>query len=100
MPQRCRHRNLPGAHPGLRKGSPGPPKKLEPIHSLLAPTSCGVDQKATRMPPNQSGDIIYRGRLKGSRGVTPCLKVTTVLGFIAPHPLFLKYLSQDASPVL
>ena len=42
--QRCRHRNLPGAHPGLRKGSPGPPKPLEPIHSLLAPASSGVDQ--------------------------------------------------------
>ena len=50
-PQRCRHRNLPGTHPGLRKGSPGPPKTLEPIHSLLAPTSSGVDQQATRWPP-------------------------------------------------
>ena len=42
--QRCRHRHLPGAHPCLRESPPGPPKPLEPIHSLLAPTSSGVDQ--------------------------------------------------------
>ena len=64
--QRCRHCNLPGAHRGLRKGSPGPPKPLEPIHSLLAPASSGVDQQATRRPPIQSGATIYPSCLKGS----------------------------------
>ena len=64
--QRCRHRHLPGAHPGLRKSSPGPPKPLEPIHSLLAPTSRGLDQQATRRPPIQSGATIYPSCLKGS----------------------------------
>jgi hypothetical protein len=82
-PQRCRHRNLPGTHPGLRKGSPGPPKTLEPIHSLLAPTSSGVDQQATRWPPIQSGATIYPSSLKGSQGVTPFLKVT---GTVARWP--------------
>jgi hypothetical protein len=77
--QRCRHRNLPGAHQGLQKGSPGPPKPLEPIHSLLAPTICGVDQQATRRPPIQSGATIYPSCLKSSQGVSPFLKATEPL---------------------
>jgi hypothetical protein len=71
-----RHRHLPGTHPRLRKGSPGPPKTLEPIHSLLAPTSSGVDQQATRRPGIRSGATICPNCLKGSQGVTPFLKVT------------------------
>jgi transposase InsO family protein len=35
-----------GSAPRSTKGSPGPPKTLEPIHSMLAPTSSGVDQQA------------------------------------------------------
>jgi hypothetical protein len=35
-----------------------------------------VDQQATRKPPFQSRATIYPGRLKGSQGVTPFLKVT------------------------
>ena len=89
-PQRCRHRNLPGAHQGLRNGSPGPPKPLEPIHSLLAQTSSGVDQQATRSPPIQSGANIYPSCLKGSQGVTPFLKVTGE-AFFALTPENLQY---------
>jgi hypothetical protein len=74
--QRCRHRNLTGADPCLRESPPGPPKTLEPIHSLLAPTGSGVDQQATRRPPIQSGATIYPSCLKSSQGVTPFLKVT------------------------
>jgi hypothetical protein len=35
-----------------------------------------VDQQATRSPPIQSGATIYPSCLKGSKGVTPFLKVT------------------------
>jgi hypothetical protein len=35
-----------------------------------------VDQQATRRRPIQPGATIYPGRLKGSQGVTPFLKVT------------------------
>jgi hypothetical protein len=35
-----------------------------------------VDQQATGRPRIQSGATIYRGRLKGSQGVTPFPKVT------------------------
>ena len=35
-----------------------------------------MDQQATRRRPIQPGATIYPGRLKGSQGVTPFLKVT------------------------
>jgi hypothetical protein len=40
-----------------------------------------VDQQATRRPPFQPSATIYQGRLKGSQGVTPFLKVTALTGF-------------------
>ena len=78
--QRCCNRNLPGACPGLREGAPGPSQTLEPIHSLLAPTRRSVDQQATSRPKIRSGVIVCSSCSKGSRGVTPFLKVTGPAG--------------------
>jgi hypothetical protein len=49
---------------------------MELIHLLLAPTSSGVDQQATRSPPIQSGATSYPSCLKSSQGVSPFMKVT------------------------
>ena len=49
---------------------------LEPKHPLLASTGRSVDQQATRRSRADPGYILNSGRLSGSQGVTPSLKVT------------------------
>jgi hypothetical protein len=49
---------------------------MEPIHPLPAPARGGVDQQAAGRANADAGSTIDEGRLKGSPGVTPFLKVT------------------------
>lgn len=58
-----------------------PSKALEQNHPLLASTGRSVDQQANRGAQSDHGATVNPGRLNGSRGATPSLKVT---GAIAP----------------
>ena len=87
-----RHGNLPAASRCLRDSPPGKSNTLEPIHSLLAPTRRSVDQQATRGARSDPRATLNRGRLNGSQGVTPSLKVTDAVAQCLtpivekPHP--------------
>jgi hypothetical protein len=75
-PQWSRQGHLPAASRGLRESPPGQSNALEPKHTLLGSTQRCVDQQANRGARTDPGATINSGRLSGSLGVTPSLKVT------------------------